>query len=211
MKSRRFTISDLRLVFAGVFVIALASQTLAQGPPSGQGQPANNNPSFGDRARANGEEGLRKVELNAVAETESQKSVEAAIKNVKEDFTRIQVLRNDIARSLVAKKPVDYNLVSQQAAEIIKRAKELKIYMMARVIENKTASDHVALKNEELIGALVNLCKLIDSFTENPALKKTVNMADVDKAKTDRAKADKDLLAIIQLSEKIRNKADSLK
>ena len=83
--------------------------------------------------------------------------------------------------------------------------------MMARAPEDKKESERVDLNREELVGALVNLCKLIDSFTENPALKNTVNVKDLDKAKTERAKADKDLLAIIQLSESIRNKSESLK
>jgi len=198
-------------LIAGIFGFGLASQALAQGPPPGQGPPANNDPFFADRNRRGGEEGLRKVELTAATDAENQKTVAAAVTNVKTDFTRIQVLRNDIARNLVARKPLDYKLVSQQTEEINKRTRELKIYMMARVSDYKKESEEVVLKSEDLAGALVNLCKLIDSFTENPALKNTVDVKDVDKAKTDRAKADKDLIAIIQLSQSIRNKSESLK
>ncbi len=212
MKYQAFTISRLAsYLIAGVFASVLANQALAQGPPPGQGPPTNNDPSFGDRARRNGEEGLRKVELMNAADAENQKTLATAVANVKTDFTRIQVLRNDIARNLVARKPIDYELVSQQTKEINKRARELKIYMLARVSEDKKESEEAVLKSEELVGALVTLCKLIDSFTENPALKNTINVKDADKAKTDRAKADKDLLAIIQLSESIRNKAESSK
>jgi hypothetical protein len=197
------------------FAVGLAGQAFGQGnvPPPGQGQPSNNNPSFEDRARHVGEEGLRRAELNSAVDTEDQERVHAAVKNVRQDFTRIQVLRNDIARNLVARKAVDYNLVSQQTAEINKRAKELKIYMMARLTEDKKENEGAALKNQELVGALVNLCKLIDSFTENPALKNaaTLNVKEVEKARADRAKADKDLLAIIRLSESIQNKSESLK
>ena len=50
-----------------------------------------------------------------------------------------------------------------------------------------------------MVGALVRLCKLIDSFTENPALKNaaTIDSKDVAKAKENKADADRDLLAII--------------
>ncbi len=121
-------------LIAGIFGLGFASQALAQGgPPPGQGQPANNGPFLEDRARRNGEQGLRTVELIAGTDAENQKTVQAAVANVKTDFTRIQVLRNDIARNLVARKPLDYKLVSQQTEEINKRARELKIYMMARV------------------------------------------------------------------------------
>jgi hypothetical protein len=210
MKRHPFAVGKLASwLLAGIFGLGLASQALAQGsgPPPGQGPPASNNPSLEDRSRRIGEQGLRQVELNKAADSENQERLRAAIKNVKTDFTRIQVLRNDIARDLVARKPIDLKLVSEQTAEINKRAKELKIYMMARATDDQKETEGVVLKSDEMVGALVNLCKLIDSFTENPTLKNSVNAKEIDKAKTERAKADKDLLAIIQLSESIRKSA----
>ena len=112
MKCLALTISRLAsYLIAGIFASVLASQALAQGPPPGQGPPSNNDPSFGDRAQRIGEEGLRKVELVNAADAENQKTLATAVANVKTDFTRIQVLRNDIARNLVARKPIDYELV----------------------------------------------------------------------------------------------------
>lgn len=156
---------------------------------------------------------LRSAEMEAGAEAENQKHIQEAITNMKQDFTRIQVLRNDIARSLVARKPLDYSLITEQAAEINKRAHRLNVYMLARANESKQQSDPPDLKSEEMINALVKLCKLIDSFTENPALKNaaTVQAKEVEKAKEDKARADGDLLAIMKLSERIHKKSDSLK
>ena len=59
----------------------------------------------------------------------------------------------------------------------------------------------------------MKLCKLVDSFTENPALKNaaTVDAKEIDKVKENKARADQDLLAIIKLSERIKKKSDSLK
>ena len=64
-----------------------------------------------------------------------------------------------------------------------------------------------------MIGDLVKLCKLIDSFTENPALKNaaTVDSKEVDKAKENKANADRDLLAIIKLSADLRKRSESLR
>ena len=131
---------------------------------------------------------------------------------MKEDFSRIQLLRNDIARNLVARKPLDYVLVAEQTGEINKRANELNTYMMARSDE-KAPDKPSDLKSDEMVGALVRLCKLIDSFTENPSLKNaaTLDVKEVDKAKELKARADKDLLAIINLSESIKKTSDSLK
>ena len=200
-----------------VFGATLASSTFAQGttpagPPPGAGPPANKNINFEDRLRQIKEGRLRTAEMEAASETDNQKHVQAAIVNMKADFTRIQVLRNDIARNLVARKPLDYKLVSEQAAEINKRASDLNVYMLARVPDAKEQKDPPDVKSEEMISSLVKLCKLIDSFTENPTLKNanTVEANDIEKAKEDKTKADRDLLAIIKLSSSIRKKSDSL-
>jgi len=50
---------------------------------------------------------LRSAEVDAGTEEKNQKLLQTAIANMKEDFTRIQVLRNDIARNLIARKPLD--------------------------------------------------------------------------------------------------------
>jgi hypothetical protein len=158
---------------------------------------------------------MRTAELDAFAESENEKLVQAAIANMKEDFTRIQVLRNDIARSLVAHKPLDYNLISEQTGQIHKRASRLNVYMLARLSDNDSeeTDKETELKGEEMIGALVKLCKLVDRFTENPALKGAgvQDVKEIEKIKDDKARADNDLLAIIRLSEIIKKKSDSLR
>jgi hypothetical protein len=151
--------------------------------------------------------------MDAAAESASEKHIQAAIVHMKEDFTRIQVLRNDVARNLVARKPLNYNLISEQTGEINKRARRLSLYMLARSLENKEQNDPADLQSEEMIGALVKLCKLVDTFTENPAIKNaaTVDVKEAEKAREDKARADQDLQAIIRLSESIRKKSGSLK
>jgi hypothetical protein len=197
---------------AGIFSLCLASSTLGQGKPTGVGPPPNNNPNIGDRQRQIDEGKLRGAETNAGVEEENQKRVQAAIVNMKDDYKRIQVLRNDIARNLVARKPLEYKLVAEQTSEINKRAGRLNVYMLARVPDEEKSDNSAELKSEEMVGALVKLCKLIDSFTENPVLKNagTVDSKAVAKAKDDKANADRDLLAIIKLSAGIRKKSESL-
>jgi hypothetical protein len=201
---------------AAVFILGAASHGLAQGgsaagAPPGAGPPPNINPRVGERVRAGREANLRSAEMEAGEEAENQKRILAAIANMKQDFTRIQVLRNDIARNLVAHKPLDYSVVSDQTAEINKRAHRLNVYMLAHPPDNKD-QDVSDLKSDEMIGALVKLCKLIDSFTENPALKNAaaIDAGKSEKAKADKAKADADLLTIIKLSETIQKRAGGL-
>ena len=218
MKSKRITLkSPFDWLSAGIFVLAVAIPGLAQGPPPGAppgaGPPLDINPKRGEQVRQLSEARLRSAEMEAGEAAENQKRVQAAIANMKQDFTRIQVLRNDIARNLVAHKPLDYELITNQTAEINKRAHRLNVYMLARPPENKEPDNKSDVQSEEMVAALVKLCKLIDSFTENPALKNaaTIDAKERDKAKEDKAKADEDLLAIIKLSESIQKKSDSLR
>jgi len=194
----------------GVFSLCLTGTTMAQ-KPAGAGPPPNNNPNLDDRIRQIDEGRLRGAETNVSLEEENQKRLQAAIVNMKDDYKRIQVLRNDIARNLVARKPIEYRLVAEQTAEINKRASRLNVYMQARVPEEQKLSTTDELKNEEMVGALVKLCKLIDSFTENPALKNaaTIDSKEIAKAKENRANADRDLLAIIKLSASIQKKSEN--
>jgi hypothetical protein len=201
-------------VVAAIFAVSLGASAWAQapaGPPAGAGPPANNNPRIEDRSRQVNEKRLRSAEMDAALESENQKRIQAAIVHMKEDFTRIQVLRNDIARNLVARKPLDYVLISKQTAEINKRANAINNYMVARAPEETEEKPKVGA--DEMVGSLVKLCKLIDSFTENPTLKNaaTVDVKTVEKAKEEKARADQDLRAIIKLSESIKKKSDSLK
>lgn len=204
----------IRFVMAAVLSLSLATLALtnAQGKPAGAGPPPNINPNIDTRQRQIDENRLRNAELNVSAEERNKKLLEAAILNMKEDFTRIQVLRNDIARNLIAQKPINHKLLSQQTAEINKRASRLNVYMRAHTEEEKE-SNAPEIKSEEMVDALVRLCKLIDSFTENPALKNaaTVDTKEIDKAKENKAKADRDLLAIIKLSSSLQKKSDSLR
>ena len=199
------------LLAIAIFSLWMAGTTLAQGKPAGAGPPPNNNPNLDDRIRQLDEGRLRGAETNASVEEQNQKRLQAAIVNMRDDYKRIQILRNDIARNLVARKPLDYKLVAEQTAEINKRSTRLNIYMQARVPDEEKPTS-AELKDEEMVGALVKLCKLIDSFTENPALKNaaTVDSKDIAKSKEDKASADRDLLAIIKLSASIQKKSGSL-
>src|SRR2546421_5303224 len=198
---------------AAIFSLSLTGTTMAKGKPAGAGPPPNNNPNVQDRFRQVDEGKLRSAEMDAGTDEKKQKLVQAAIANMKADFTRIQVLRNDIARNLVAHKPLDYRLISEQTAEINKRASRLNVYLRPHVAEDEKEDSLTELKNDEMISALVRMCKLIDSFTENPALKNaaTIDSKDVAKAKENTANADRDLLAIIKLSNSLQKKSESLK
>jgi hypothetical protein len=198
-----------------IFSLAVtASVTLAQGgPPVGLGAPAGANPKAAIREREVREGRLRSAELEAAENKADQKRLEATIVQVKQDFARIQIVRNQIAHNLVARIPLDYHVISNQTEEIHKRAHRLKAYMLPRALEEKKGQQHVeAFDRGDMVGALVNLCKLIDGFVENPALKnaETVNAQQLEKATNDKTRADSDLVSIVELSSRIQKSAERL-
>jgi hypothetical protein len=199
-------------VAATIFwLVVITSVTLAQGPPPGLGTPANNNPKTAMRERDVREGRLRSAELEAAAPNTDQKRVEANIARVKEDFARIQIVRNQIAHNLVSRIPLNYRLISNQTEEIHRRAHRLKAYMLPHASQEKEKEQNsVALDSGQMTTALVNLCKLIDGFVENPTLKNaaTIDAQDLEKARKDKAKADSDLLSIVELSSRIQKSAE---
>lgn len=109
--------------------------------------------------------------------------------------------------NLLAKKPLDYKLISDQAREINKRAHRLKAYMMPPALgeKEKNPENQVEFNNEQMKGALIKLCNVIYSFTKNPALN---NPNVVDLKQSNKVKAD--LQSIVELSSSIRKSAETL-
>ena len=138
-----------------------------------------------------------------------ERVVKAAVKQLGDDFRRIQVIRNDVARSLVAGSPLDYERISEQASEVRKRALRMQAYLALQRQPNGSEifpdeKTH-APGEDELKGALVRLCKKIDSFVANPRFK-SPEVLNVEA----NARARRDLWEIISLSEGVKESADML-
>jgi hypothetical protein len=172
------------------------------GPP-----PGGPNLKAATRQRELRETILRNAEAGAALEKRDEKRIEAAIEQVQQDFKQIQIVRNEMVRDLLANKPLDYKLISDRAGEIYKRTERLKTYLMPPVPDDKEKNpkSHVEFNDGEMKGALVQLCNRIAIFIESPILK-TPGVSDVEQS----AKAEGDLLSIIQLSNNIKRSAERL-
>lgn len=203
-RSRLTTCFGCCLVADVSLLILMASTAPAgQSPPP----PGDRNPKQTDRQREVREKSLRSAEIPPAAEKVNQQMVPAALEKLKEDFKRIQVLRNEMVHNLLAKKPLDYKLIAEQAAEINKRANRLKTYLVPPAPNEKEndRKTHVEFKSDEMKGVLVRLCNLIIGFVENPVLKNP-DTTDVQQS----AKAGSDLLSIIELSGAVKKSAEGL-
>jgi hypothetical protein len=192
-------------VVAMLFIAACAA--LGQAPP-GSSAPAIVNPKGDTDAQTNREAMMRSAEIGSTAEQKNKQRLLAGIEQTKQDFKRIQFVRNNMVDDLVAKRPLDLKQISERADEVNKRAVRLKSYLMPPVpeVEKRTSEEkQVVYTEEELKGALVKLCNSIYSFTANEMFK---NPGTLDTQKS--MKAGSDLLVIIELSDNIKRTADKL-
>lgn len=141
-----------------------------------------------------------------------EKAVKAAAEKLNEDFKRVQVIRNELARAVTSGSALDYKHVSEEAAEVRKRSLRMQTYLAlreeadaAKQQHEETDADADALDEKSLRGSLVQLCHRIDSFVANPRFK-SPDVVNVDA----NAKAARDLREIIALSRQIKGGAERL-
>jgi hypothetical protein len=158
------------------------------------------------------EAALRGAGMRPPAVQLNPQELAAAIEQTKNDFKRIQLLRNEVVERLVAQKPLDYKQLTTQAEEINKRATRLKSFLLKPAPEDAQKGE--AKKPEKALveydetgmkSALIKLCNTIYSFTGNPMF---TNLAVV--GADEPAKAGGELLTIIELSENIKRNAERL-
>lgn len=132
--------------------------------------------------------------------------VQAVIAQVKQDFERIQIARNEIVRTIG--NGLDYRFVSEVTGEIRKRASRLEENLALPDAEDdeKRVVTQGELNEDQIRVALLVLCDRIESFVKNP-LFETPGVIDVQHS----TKASSDLDSILKLSGSVRKSAERLK
>ena len=131
--------------------------------------------------------------------------VQAVIAQVKQDFERIQIARNEIVRTIG--NGLDYKFVSQVTGEIKKRASRLEENLaLPEPQENeKRVVNQGELNEAQVRVALLMLCDRIESFVKSPIFE-TPGVLDVQHS----TKASSDLESILKLSGTVRKSAERL-
>ena len=201
-----------RACAAALLLLAASAVASAQGPPAGAGAPGRVNPKDETQGRTNREARLRSAELEAASVQVNQKQLAAAIEQTKNDFKRIQLVRNDLVDLLVSKQPFEYKQLAGQAEEINKRAHRLKSFLMKpppeatqAAVEKRPEAAPPVYDEAGMRAALIKLCNTIHSFTGNPMFK---NPDVIDAGQP--AKAGGELLTIIDLSESVKLNAERM-
>ena len=206
----RLKTAAARAAAAALMLAVAVAAAAAQGRPPDAGAPGRVNPKDSTQSQTNREARLRSAEIGASSEQVNHQRLAAAIEQTKNDFKRIQLLRNDLIDLLVSKRALDYKQLSEQADEINKRANRLKSFLMKSPEkedggEKKGEATPAVYDEPAMRSALVKLCNTIHSFTGNPMFK---NPAVVDAQQP--ARAGSDLLAIIELSENVKHNAERM-
>jgi hypothetical protein len=135
------------------------------------------------------------------------KQKKALMAQVEQDFNRILLLHNQIARAISSETTLDYRFVSDAAGEIKKRSARLQatLALGEPATEKQGLKESTELDKDELRPALLTLCKHIKDFVTNPIIDipGTVDAEHLVKAR-------RDLASVIMLSGLIRKKADQL-
>jgi hypothetical protein len=143
---------------------------------------------------------VRSLELSKDNNGEIKSSVSPEIvKQVKEDFGRIQEINAEVMKAYTSGAPPDYKYLAEAMADINKRAGRLKTNLLLPEPESTEAFQ------EQNGSPLVQLNSLIVGFVTNPIFK-NANTIDAQ----DGVKAKRDLGYIVELSNRIRKSAERL-
>lgn len=151
---------------------------------------------------------LRSGGRHAEGAPTDERVVKAAAEQLNQDFKRVQVIRNELARAVTSGAALDFKHVSEEAAEVRKRSVRMQAFLALREEgddEKQQHEDEAAYDELHLREAVARLCKRIDSFVANPRFK-SPGVVDVDTT----AKAARDLREIITLSERVKGSAERL-
>lgn len=196
------------IIGAFAFLIILPPSLAAQaGPnPPARGSRGSTSDTFRDMQQR--EMNIRRLEIER--DTSKKPAFEVskeAIKQVNEDFTRIQEINAEIMHDYVSGAKPDYKHISEAMAEINKRAGRLKTNLLlppSDAMGNEQAAPNGSNERSSR-SPLLDLNDLITRFITNPIFK---NSETIDVATGTRAK--RDLEDIIDLSHRISKSADKL-
>jgi len=205
---RPAAMGSLLIAAAALALISLTGipvQAQARAPNWEQGDPGSLGMSDRDRNLLEREAQLRMLEKQRRSPARSDPKL--AFVQIREDFRRIQVVDNEVMRTVSGSSALDYKQIADAAGEIKKCAARLKTNLVFPEAEKE--SERQEKPDPDTYGlkpSLMALDKLILSFVHNPIFKD----AGVVDAKLG-GKARRDLESIIELSDKLKKSAERMR
>lgn len=190
------------LLLAATFILLIASAT----PLMAQRE---RNRALADRSRSNAMalNEWRRTHMAEEVNKQFEKRRIALLPQIKEDFSRIQVVNNEMMRKIFEEEVIDFKRISDSVAEIRKRASRLKVNLMLPEFDDNQAS--LKLPDAPIGGqvkeSLLALDTMIMNFVRNPLFQQP-GVVDAKLA----ARAGRELRAIIEFSGGMRKEVERL-
>lgn len=121
----------------GSSLLAHARSQLSPVPAECSWGPAVKDPFADVRERQQREAQLRSAEMVGLGKKPDTRDLEAAAKQMSEDFKGIQVMRNNVVRHLLSQKPLDYKFIASETERINKRANRMKAHLTRESVEGE--------------------------------------------------------------------------
>ena len=149
---------------------------------------------------------LRNLESQADL-AKDPKKLEAIKAGIAQDFDRILILHNQLARFLLDNKPLDYDFVSEASGEIRKRASHLQRTLVLSLPDEEANKDkYPEFAEPRMRDGVAMLCQQIKNFVTNPIIDKPGTVSE-----PQLRQARHDLQNVIDLSATIKKGADKLR
>jgi hypothetical protein len=197
----------LRAAAAAASVSALAPVAHGQGKSIEKATRA-------ERERRAAEESRRLAswELRLLEERKTQqqrrRDPSLAYAQIRDDYKQLQIVNNELARSVSAGGALDFSHVAKSVSEIRKRAERLRVNLALPEPQDTTEPRRPVVADEPqgLKSSLTLLDQLVMDFVDSPIFEqaKTVDVKTAGKAR-------RNLEAIIEVSDRIRKGSEKLK
>ncbi|MGH9944444.1 MAG: hypothetical protein ACRD9R_19015 [Pyrinomonadaceae bacterium] len=203
-----------RLLGTAVAVVAFGLTLTIPSPAQQPGVPGTAAPSAGTndpfadvRERRQREAALRGVGVGRGKNPADPRHAQRNFEQARQDFEHLQVIRNQWADALAADQTLDYGRISDEAADLKKRAGRLKAFFAfpSPDGDGKNQANRVGVSPEQMKDALARLCEGIINFVESPVFK-SPGVLEVQASE----QAGRTLQSIIDLSVGIRKNAERL-
>lgn len=197
------------LRFAAAFALAagVAPMCLGQQGSAGTRAPRSESATQRELQRTLERELLLKQMQDAMARgpAVAQPGRQMALTQINEDFLRIQVVNNALAKTLATGGELDLRQVAQSASEIRKRAGRLKENLVLPESGEGRTKSSSEIEPGQLKAALAELDRLVVSFVHNPGFR-SVSVVNAEWS----ARARSDLEGIIELSARVKKSSEQL-
>jgi hypothetical protein len=186
------------LLVLGSFAAAFA-QSIPGVPNGSVGKNSRDDFDNGIRIRSIELERIKRESLRAAAADNRKMN----FTQIKEDFELLQKLQNEIIKTYVTGKQINYGRISELSSKLNDCAERLDKNLLLSTEKTIKKSDKEDSDAEEIKGIIVVLDKSIGKFVSNPVFQ-NLNVIEPD----DAEKAEIELQNIIRLSNFLARKAD---